>query len=323
MSILISLFCQIKNAPYLSIKYKSHHHDQSRTSQNDPQFRHTPFLSDNAPIYAADNAFKAITQKFTTDYAALFLSSAAASQSNSGFSLQKVAAKNAAAIAAATYSASAQVILETLGLFSLSNALHTAPTWYTHVSDAETASRLNAAYNILNTNLATITPDYLTAENLANLQNLINTFMQAGGTSREVHALSPQLTARFRSALKKVDTDVKNLKKLGKKYQLSNSDFYNELNKVCKIPPVNVRHTPLSCTITDSITGAPIAAATAAFSNSKSTATTSASGVLHLPSIGAGYPTITITAIGYPIHTSRIRILQGKDNSFTISLTKE
>ncbi len=179
-----------------------------------------------------------------------------------------------------------------------------------------------ATFKLLNENLATITPDYLTTSDLDNLQTLINTFVQAEGSSQEVNTLSPQLTARFKTALTVLNTDVKILLKLARKYQLTNLTFYQSLKKICKIPPANVRHTSIMLTITDSATGAFIPSARAQFSNSKKTAITDANGVLLVNRIGQGNPIVTITAAGYTTYASSIHILSGKENSYVIMLTK-
>lgn len=281
-----------------------------------------PFLSDNAAVYAADNAFSAIAKKFDKDNGALLMAASYTGQDNRGFNQEKLAAKNAAGEAAATYCASAQVILESLGMFSISNALHDAESYFTHPADAEAASRLQTAYNILNANLATITPDYVSTEDLENLQALINTFMETGGSSQEVHALSPELTAQFKSALKIVDTDVKNILKLGKRYKLTNSTFYDSLVKICKMPAVIYRHTGVDFRLNDSVTGAPVAGALVVVSNSKTTGMTDATGFFSIPTIRDGSPSVTIEATGYATYTSLIHIVHGTENSFHILLTK-
>ncbi len=280
------------------------------------------FFSDNAAAYAADNAFLAIVKKFNTDYGVALSYAGNTGLDNSGFSQEKLNAKNAAGLVAATLSGRAQVILESLGMFSVANGLHDSESYYTHVADLDASSRLQAVYSLLNANLLTITADYVTAEDLTNLQNLTNTFMQTGGSSQQVHAQSPVQTKKFKSALKVVDVDIKNMLKLGKTYKTTNVDFYNGLVAGCKMPAIIDHITSADITVNDSVTGAPIVGAKGSFSNSKNGMVSDANGFMQEDHMLDGNPTLTITATGYPVYTSLVHIVHGTDNSFHVLLTK-
>jgi hypothetical protein len=207
-------------------------------------------------------------------------------------------------------------------MFSVSEGLHDAENYYFNVSDAECAGRLQGAHDLMNTNLPTLSPDYVTSTDLSAFQTLINNFTTAQGTSESVHAISPAFTAQFKSALKVVDKDVVSILKLGKKFRLSNPNFYTALAKQCKIPAVNIHHTTLHITVLDATTGAPVSGCTITVSNTKKTALTDTAGFGEINDLHDGNPTISITAVGYNTYSSLIHITSGRENNYTIQLQK-
>jgi hypothetical protein len=279
------------------------------------------FLNANAAEYASDNAFIVIAAKYAADYTILTATVPAAGADNSGFNEEKLNNKGLASANAAMLSASAQVQLDSLGMFSVANALHDAESYYFNASDADCAGRLQGAHDTMNDNLPTLSPDYVTNADLSAFQTLINNFTQAQGTSESVHATAPALTIKFRSALKVVDKDVVSILKLGKKYKTTNVDFYNALIKQCKMPAVSIHHTTLHITVQDP-TGAPVSGATITVSNTKKTTTTDASGFGEIDDLHDGNPTLNITATGYQSYSSLIHITAGKENDYTIQLQK-
>ncbi len=280
------------------------------------------FLSGNAAVYAADTAFTNLNKLFNTDNGIANASAVLAGVNNSGFSADKLVAKNDMGAFAATLCGNAQVQLDSLGQLSVSMSLNDAETYYTSVSDADAAAHAQSAHDIMNANLAAITDDYVTAGDLKQLQSFIDTFSNMQGSSEEVHAVSPTLTSAFKSNLKTVDKDVKNLLKLGKKYKTTNIAFYNGLNKVAQIPVINIHHTTLDITAADKVSGLPVVNAAITVSNTKKTASTDAKGFCEIEILGAGNPSLNIAATGYAAYTSLIHIVAGKENSYTILLDK-
>jgi hypothetical protein len=280
------------------------------------------FLNDNAAEYATNNAFIAIATKYATDYGILTGTVPAAGADNSGFNEEKLDNKELASAEAATLSASAQVQLDSLGMFSVSGKLHDAENYYFNVSDAESAGRLQGAHDTMNDNLPTLSPDYVTSGDLSAFQTLIDNFTKAQGTSESVHAISPAFTAQFKSALKVVDKDVVSILKLGKKMKISNPNFYTALVKQCKLPAVNVHHTTLHITIQDKTTGAPVAGGTITVSNTKKIATADTAGFGEIDELHDGNPTLNITAPGYTTYSSLIHIASGRENDYTIQLQR-
>lgn len=281
------------------------------------------FLNTNAAAYTSDNAMKALVTRFLKNKKAVTDDAALMTADNSGFSQMKVDAKFDAADFAATLCGAAQVKLDELGKHDVSVLLHDAVSYYTAPADADAATRLQAAHDVIDANLAIITDDYVKAAELASLQTLIDTFNATTGTSQAVHSTTPAVTASFKSNIKLTDADAKDFVKLVRKYKSSNKNFYEGIIAVSKTPAVAVQHTSVDITITDAATNAPVAGAVATLSNSKKTAASIANGFAHFEQVGGGNVTLSITATGYKPFTMLVHINAGKDNSFAASLEKE
>jgi len=125
------------------------------------------YLADNATIYENDIPFQTIAAKVIADTDTAIAASTAAEANNTGFSADKVAAKDAASLLGAQLCARSQVILDILGNKTLSQALNGSFTFYYGASDALCASRLMSVYDVMDTNQALITTQYLTGAQLA------------------------------------------------------------------------------------------------------------------------------------------------------------
>ena len=84
------------------------------------------YLVKNAAAYATDVAFQAIVTKTTADYAATVAAASAAAADNTGYSIEKVNAKDAASLLASQLCASSQVKLDLLGNIIVSKSLNSA-----------------------------------------------------------------------------------------------------------------------------------------------------------------------------------------------------
>ena len=123
----------------------------------------------NAAIYAGNVAFSTFATKMQTDSAAAVVAGNNAAADNTGYSLDKKIAKDAASQVAAQQCANSKVKLDLLGNNAISKSLNGAATYYSSAKDAICGNRLMNVYNVMNTNLTLITTDYLTAAQLATL----------------------------------------------------------------------------------------------------------------------------------------------------------
>ena len=278
------------------------------------------FLGANTAAYAGDVAFTAIATKTISDYGLTVIAATAAAADNTGYSLEKVNAKKAASIFTSKLCASSQVKLDLLGNIIVARSLNSTVTYYSKTTDVLAASRMQNAHDVMNTNIVIITADYLTAAQLVTLQAKITAFTGLSGTTTSVNTTSPVKTKALSTAIKTGSADVVNIKKLAKEYEVTNITFYEGLEKVCKIPPITVRHTPVIIAITDVATGLPLAKVKGTLSKTKELGVGTDEGIINYFNVSAGAAISTYTLDGYLTGLQKVRIKRGKTNVFAFAL---
>ena len=278
------------------------------------------FLDDNALVYADDVAFEAIATKTIADYALTKAAATADTANNKGYSVDKVISKDKVSILACQLCASSQVRLDMLGNNTLSKSLNSTVTFYSKASDSKAASRLQNVHDVMSKNLELITTDYLTAADLLTLQTEIDDYTGLSGTTTSVNANSPVITKQLAAAIKTGSVDVSNIKKLARKYLTTNPTFYNGLLKVCKIPPITVRHTTVIINVTDAGTAAPLDKVKGTLSKTKELVTSNPAGIIIYSNVSAGLAISTYALPGFITGVQNVKIARGTTNSFAFAL---
>jgi len=261
-----------------------------------------------------------IADQFEIDSANVVKSSIAAETDNSGYSAKKHINKVAACETAAALCANSQVKLNLTGNLVVSNALNSTTAYYFGVADALCGSRLMGVYDIMSTNLALITPDYLKAPQLAAFLSQITAFTGLTGTTSAANEGLPVLTDQFATDLKVTNADVLTIKKAGLKYKSSNPSFYNGLLKACKIPAIAVRHTTVVMKISDANTTGVIAGVAGTLTKTKKLPVSNVSGIMTYTTVQAGDATATFTKKGYITKVIPVHIFQGGVNTSIVTL---
>ena len=89
----------------------------------------------------------------------------------------------------------------------------------------------------------------------------------------------------------------------------------------CKIPVVNIHHTPLIVTITNSITSEPIADVEGTLSNSKLHPFSNPKGIMNYETVSAGSIVSTFTHPKFISKSVDIHIVSGSTNTLTLTMT--
>ena len=274
----------------------------------------------NAAIYAANVGFSTISTKMQADSAAAVIAGTNAAADNTGYSIDKEIAKDAASQMAAQLCASSIVQLTILGNNALAKSLNGAATYYYTAKDAICTVRLMSVYNTMDTNLALITPAYLTATQLAAFLTLINTYTTTKGSSTLRNNNSPVFTKTFNTAMKLTSTDVATIKEMAKFYKTTQPVFYNGIMKACKMGPVAVRHTPAVINVTNSIDGSVVSGAESTLTKSKEVLFSNIDGVIKYLKVSAGSGTGTIAKVGFITQILPMDIVRGVTNTFNVAL---
>ena len=214
---------------------------------------------------------------------------------------------------AAQLCASSKVKLDILGNNAISKSLNGAASYYANAKDAVFGNRLMNVYNVMVTNLLTITSEYLTAAQLSTFLTRITTYTTTKGSSLLINNNSPVLTKTFNTAVKLTNTDVDVIKELAKFYKKSHSFFYDGIIKACKMPTVTVRHTPVVITVTDARTTGVLAGVVGMLTKSAELAICNVAGVMTYATVSAGSATGTFAKTGFITDVRIINILRGKN----------
>ena len=278
------------------------------------------FMKDNLTEFTADVALNTTYTKMVADTALAVAAGTAAAADNTGFSLDKLVAKEAVSILASDLCARSQVKLDSLGNHTISKALNSASTFYFSAADALAENRLQNVHDVMETNQVIITDDYVKVTQLTDLQTKITNYASLSGSSITVNNGSPVFTKKFKAALKVTNGDIGSIKKLVKEYRTSNPDFYNGVLKACKMPRVAVIHTTADIAITSAADNNPLPKVAGTLSKSKELPISNSGGIMRYTPVSAGAAIATFALPGFITGVMNINIKQSKVNTFAIAL---
>ena len=242
----------------------------------------------------------------------------AAHVDNSGYSADKMTAKIALTAMASNYSGKAYVKFTNLGNATLAAQLHIEPTDYLHASDSQCAKLAQEARDLMNTNIALLTPNTITAAMLTNLQSKIDAFKLIQGSSDTAHAVSPDMTRKFKDSFKPVMTNVDNLKLLTRDYETSNPKFFARLMASTVIPAINVHHTNVEVHATAKSTGKPVEGIEFSLTRANKSATTDYKGNAEIEHVKSGEDVLTGKMNGNTVYTAHVKIKRGTLNHYDV-----
>ena len=279
------------------------------------------FLAANTAATTGDTAFIAAATKMETDTASADLAADAAAADNSGYSVDKLIGKDEVSQMAAELCARCIVQMTIIGNNAVKNSLKSAVSYYLSASDAVCVTRLMSVYNVMETNLLLITPEYLTAAQLVTFLAKINSFRTMKGSTTFVNTNMPVLTAQLKTDLAETNLSIASLKLLSKKYKTTNTLFYDGLWAACKMPAVAVRHTPLTITLVSESTGEVLPGVQGTLTKSKQLPISSVAGIMLYTNVQGGKATGTFAKPGFETKIVEMPIVSGKANSFFVNLT--
>ena len=285
-------------------------------------FRSLTLKDTSIAIYGANKGFSAVHAKFLTAHDDLNAKAVVAGVNLTGFTTTKDDGKITMAQQMAMLCGFAFVKLSDLGKTELVAQLFISPTDYAYIADAKAGVRAQAMHDLLFANLTLLTPDYVTAAQLTAVQELITSFVNAKGNTTSLHAVSPVDTKAYHDAFKVVDNIIDSALLMGKAFKAANPEFYDELVKITKLPPVIHRHTILNIKVIAKVGASPVPQASAEIKIGKIDKKASANeiGLIEFPRIMCGQQTATITAPGFKKELVEIYIQRSQENDIIVEL---
>ena len=276
------------------------------------------FFGRNAAIVNQNPVFKAAVDEFKANYDAEKAYGAILATDNTNLSEEKIALKAKMIEDLVEMTGYAFVALNKAGKTHDAEQLDTTPTDYA-LGDNEAYDLAKANLQLLKDQTAIISPNYVSADDLKDLETTIEDFINAKGETQDILKITPAQREAFKDALAKTKVSIEHIRILAKKFKKTNKLFYDELMRVTTVVLTNVNHTSLSLGIKDK-DGNPLANVTASLSNSKKTATSDAKGYLKIDEIRNGITTITITSPNHKDYTQEVRIVRGRENHVEVVL---
>ncbi len=280
------------------------------------------FLDKNAAIYANDNAFLKGVTTFKNKLAIQSNYRPQLATNTEAYSHIKRELKQVLADSIARFSGLGYVGLKQAALNLEAAKLTTAFSEYYYCADAALEDLAQANREVLNNNLAVLSPDYVTAADIAAVDAAILQFSKAKGSSESVYKDSPSLRSGFRGAIAETNDAIADLRFLGLRYKLSNEDFYNSLIHESTVIRVNTHHTSLKVVVLNANDGSKVMNAIASLNKSKKTGNSDNDGLIEIDEIANGKTILTIKASGYKELVQTIYIERGRTNQVEVKLEK-
>ena len=280
-------------------------------------------LTDDSASYTSNPDYVDEVDTFRDAYTANTKAATAAHADNSGFSKEKLDEKIVLSNLASNLSGKAYVKLINKGKPSIAEQLNTEPTDYRQVADSQCAILAQAAHDLMNANLADLSPSTITAPMLVSLQKEIDKFTNLQGTSETVHEVSPALTKLFKDSFKPVMVTVTHLKLLTRDYQTTDLPFYQRLMASTIIPTVNVHHTYVEVHAVSKTTGKPLEGLIFTLSNTKKTAVTDENGIATFEEVKGGKALMGNDLAGKVRCHQNIVIKSGRLNHYEVIIDDE
>ena len=193
---------------------------------------------------------------------------------------------------------------------------------YLSASDSEAKILAEGAYDFMTAHLTDLSPDYVSADDLAELRVKISQFESSKGNTHSLQQTSPAATKAFKSSLKESDDIIDDIRLLARKYRSSNPVFYEQLIAVSSMPSVAVHHTTFSAKVNSKSDGIPVSNATAALTSSNKKGNSDNTGFLTIEQVRSGVATLTIAAPGFKELAMQVNLDRGKDNYLNVELEK-
>lgn len=223
---------------------------------------------------------------------------------------------------AALLSGITSIAFKDKGMTLEASQLHVSTSDYYGVPDAESKVLAEAAYDLMTKHLDVISPDYVTVDELAELQVLISQFDSFKSTTSNVKHATTTQTKAFKAALLATDNLIDELRLLGRKFREKNPSFYEQLIANSTMPAVAVNHTTFSAKVQSKPEGIPVPNAVATLTTSNKVGNSDHSGFLTIEQVRSGVAALTVKAQGYKDLVLQINLDRGRDNHVDVALER-
>lgn len=241
---------------------------------------------------------------------------------STGHTDNKNEAKKQMSQKAALLSGLALVAFKDKGMTLEASQLHVSTSDYSKLADAEAQVLAEAGHDLMTKHLDVISPDYITVDELAELQVLISEFSTYKGTVTTVKHATPAQTGAFKAALLATDNLIDELRLLGRKFREKNPSFYDQLIANSTMPAVSVNHTTFSAKVQSKPEGIPVPNAVATLTTSNKVGNSDTTGFLTIEQVRSGVAALTVKAQGYKDLVLQINLDRGRDNHVDVALER-
>jgi len=281
------------------------------------------YLESNKKVFENDESLIHFYEKLIKDHQKAIESEFEISKDETAYNLEKARLKKEVCTLASNLSQTAQAAFVEWGE---RNLLKDAKVGYVHFSrynDFITEERLKNTYRILHKDIHSLSPKYITSEELASFKEKIKEYADTPGSSSILDRPSTELTGKLRADLKLTDTDTRYILEIAEKYKIENADFYNKIVDYCTLPPMEEEPaTTVTFLVSDSKDGLPLTDVAVKLNKLEETPVSDKDGKIFCSPVKAGRGVATFALPGYNENVSIVKIKAATDNVFEILMNK-
>ena len=270
-----------------------------------------------------DNEFVYFYDKLAKDHKKAVESELEISKDDMAFNLDKAKLKKEVSMLASHLCA---VALDAFKEWNEKNLLKGVKFGYLHFSrcnDFITEERVKKVHQLLHKEIESLSPNYITHEQLGEFKDKIKEFVDTPGSSSIVDRPLVELTTKFRADLKLTDVDTRYILKKIETYKNKHKDFYDGIVNITTLPPMEDElTTTVTFLITDSKTGLPLQNVSGILDKSEETPFSDIDGKLAYVDTKAGRGIATFILDGYHDNVSIVKIKAAVENIFEIAMEK-
>ena len=281
------------------------------------------FLDSNITVFEKNYELAHFYKKLMSDHAQSLVSAEDLVEDDTAFNTLKLAAKQKACEMARTLCNTAKEAFLLWGDKDLYKKTKVGYLFFFRINDFYTEERLKELHKLLHNHVGSLSPEYITEEQLDEFKNTIKNFVETRGSSSVGDRPPSEVVARLKADLKVLEIDIQYIFKYAEKYKDTNETFYKGLNE-CNIIPEKpaLEDTIVEFIVVDEADGNPLKGVETTFSKTSEKINSNEEGKITYTNPNSGRGVATFLLEGYEEAIIKVKVKSNIFNEFKVSLKK-
>ena len=282
------------------------------------------FLDNNKPVFEKDVEMNHFYKKLVSDHAQSLVSAEDLEEDGTAFTEQKLVAKKEVCEMAQLLCSTAKEAFWLWGDKVLYKKTKVGYLHFFRSNDFYTEEHVKELHKLLNNHIKSLSPEFITEEQLDEFKNKIKVFVETKGSSSINDRPSLEVIKRLKMDLKVIEVDIEYIFNHASKYKNTDETFYNGLIECNTIPEKKeTSETVVEFTIIDSDNNIALQDVYSSLSKSFEKLKSNEEGKIVYNNTKAGRVVATFLLEGYKECVSILKIKAGMVNRFDVSMEKE